>query len=186
MTYGYGGSPGLECFFPIAGTPTKFFGISPTVDGDVLFYDKNAKVRLEFGVTGEIYLRDHNGYLVYASEGSANTTNELLCRTNDEIRLGLNSTSPYIMVNGGNYARYKIPAFQTGTITLNDTTGVSVTFTNEFPGTPRVLLIPQTNTSGVIAAKVTAKSATGFTAIIGGTVSGNIAFDWIAVYGGTE
>ena len=25
MTYGYGGSPGLECFSPIMGTPTKFF-----------------------------------------------------------------------------------------------------------------------------------------------------------------
>jgi len=81
---------------------------------------------------------------------------------------------------------FKIPEIQTGTITLNDTTGVSVTFANEFTATPRVVLTAQTSKSGVITAKVTAKSTTGFTAIIGGTVSGNIAFDWIAMSGATE
>jgi hypothetical protein len=103
----------------------------------------------------------------------------------DDLHIGIDDPDIYISKDNDT-TRFKIPEIQTGTITLNDTTGVSVTFTNEFTVTPRIVLTAQTSNSGVITAKVTAKSTTGFTAIIGGTVSGNIAFDWIAMSDATE
>lgn len=68
-----------------------------------------------------------------------------------------------------------------GTCTLNSSTNVSVSFNKTFTSVPRVVLTPNTTTSGVIAPKIREVTTTGFKAIIGGSVSGNITCDWIAI-----
>ena len=68
-----------------------------------------------------------------------------------------------------------------GTCTLNSNTNVSVSFNKTFANVPRVVLTPNTTTSGVIAPKIREVSTTGFKAIIGGSVSGSIDCDWIAI-----
>lgn len=58
MTYGYAGSPGLECFMPNIG---KFLGINPTVSGGFQVYDKNGKLRINVNVNGSIVVTDSSG-----------------------------------------------------------------------------------------------------------------------------
>lgn len=82
------------------------------------------------------------------------------------------------------YRVFNVPMMQSGTVTLNETSETTVTFPVSFPGTPRVILTPQTTTGGVIAGKVRSKSATEFKAITGGSAgTGSNAYDWIAIYG---
>ena len=68
-----------------------------------------------------------------------------------------------------------------GTCTLNSNSNVSVSFNKTFTSAPRVVLTPNTTASGVIAPKIREVTTTGFKAIIGGSVSGNINCDWIAI-----
>jgi hypothetical protein len=73
MTYGYSGSPGLECFAPIGGsTPVKFFGIAPDIDGGFHIEDMNAQIRGDIQVNGTTAFYDQNNYtrLVMASNGA--------------------------------------------------------------------------------------------------------------------
>ena len=68
-----------------------------------------------------------------------------------------------------------------GTITLDSVNENGTTFGTTFANIPKIILTPRTTISGVIAPKVRSVSTTGFTAIIGGSVSGNIDCDWIAI-----
>lgn len=68
-----------------------------------------------------------------------------------------------------------------GTCTLNSSTLVSVYFNKTFPSIPKIVLTAHTTKAGVITAKVRDVNWTYFTAIIGGSVSGDVDFDWIAI-----
>jgi len=57
MTYGYNGSPGIECFMPTIG---KWLGISPDVNGGIQIYDKNSVARLALSVNGDFRIFDDN------------------------------------------------------------------------------------------------------------------------------
>ena len=67
------------------------------------------------------------------------------------------------------------------TCTLNSSTDQTVYFNKVFNSIPKVILTPHTTTTGVIAGKVREVTKTYFKAVIGGNVSGNIDFDWIAI-----
>ena len=117
MTYGYGGSPGLECFFPLAGVATKFLGISPSVNGDIYFYDMNVKNRLLIDVDGTFRIKDHAETIRLAlwADGSmqlndaaarivlsssATDTQIRLGAASPDNRIGVNSTGPYFIQGG--------------------------------------------------------------------------------------
>lgn len=68
-----------------------------------------------------------------------------------------------------------------GTINLTSS-WASYSFSSAMSGTPRVILTPNTQTSGVIAGKVRNVTSSGFEAVIGGSVSGTISFYYIAIY----
>lgn len=55
MTYGYDGSPGLECFMPTEG---KWLGISPDITGGIQIYDKNSDLRMLFDGSGTFRVYD--------------------------------------------------------------------------------------------------------------------------------
>ena len=67
MTYGYGGSPGLECFYPLGGTgvATKFLGISPSVTSDIYFFDVNTKNRFLIFADGSFRMQILRIYFLY-------------------------------------------------------------------------------------------------------------------------
>jgi hypothetical protein len=59
--------------------------------------------------------------------------------------------------------------FRTGTCTLyTNGSGTTVNFSSAMTGTPTIMLTPLTSTAGALPAKVLSRSASGFTAIIGG------------------
>lgn len=66
MTYGYSGSPGFECFMPTYG---KWFGISPTSTGNVIFYDKGGMHRLLMD-SSATYLNSQDGYQSIGADNS--------------------------------------------------------------------------------------------------------------------
>lgn len=68
-----------------------------------------------------------------------------------------------------------------GTCTLNSSSTVSVSFNKTFASTPKVVITPNTTSSGTIAPKIREVSTTGFKAIIGGSGFSNIVCDWIAI-----
>jgi len=72
---------------------------------------------------------------------------------------------------------------QAGSIVLNENTATSIKFPVAMMQLPAVTLTPYSNYTGkVVTAKITAISATGFSAIIQGTpAAGNVTFFWIAV-----
>ena len=57
MTYGYSGSPGIECFAPTIG---KWLGISPTVTSGIALYDVNTDRRMEIYSNGSFTISDSN------------------------------------------------------------------------------------------------------------------------------
>ena len=88
-------------------------------------------------------------------------------------------------LNGHNVYHNGSFKIETGTVTLNSSEETSRSFASstKFAGTPNVLLTPITSTTGVVAAKIRSVNSAGFTAIIGGSVSGSIPFAYIAIYG---
>lgn len=75
-----------------------------------------------------------------------------------------------------------VPEIRRGTVNLTSSDVTSVTFVTAMSGTPTVVITPNTTTTGAIAGKVRNVSSTGFSATIGGTVTGSIAFGWLAVW----
>lgn len=69
-----------------------------------------------------------------------------------------------------------------GTCTLNVSSATTVNFSSALPGIPTVMLTPLTNNSGVIAAKVRSVTASGFTAIIGGSGISDTQFAYLAIW----
>lgn len=59
----------------------------------------------------------------------------------------------------------------------------TVYFNKTFKNPPVVVLTPDTSTGGVIAGKVMSVTTTQFSATIGGSISGNHTFNWIAIDG---
>lgn len=116
------------------------------------------------------YRWDGNWDTLYAIDGA------LRFQTNRGNSTGLGGNNIY---HNGNFK------IETGTVTLNSSTETSRTFasTTGFAGTPNVLLTPVTSTTGIITAKIRSVNSAGFTAIIGGSVSGSIPFAYIAIYG---
>jgi hypothetical protein len=57
----------------------------------------------------------------------------------------------------------------------------SVSFGKTFPSAPKVVITPNTSTSGVISPKIRSVTTTGFQATIGGSGFSNIDCDWIAI-----
>jgi hypothetical protein len=74
MTYGYGGSPGMECFYPYtdpgtgAITTERFFAVTPTVYGGILIYgldsSQDSVLREEFGTDGSYNLYDEASHAI--------------------------------------------------------------------------------------------------------------------------
>lgn len=72
---------------------------------------------------------------------------------------------------------------RTGQCTLNSSNETAVSFASpNLSGIPRVNVTPNTTASSVIAPKVRSASASGFSAIIGGSGFSNVVCDYIAVY----
>lgn len=69
-----------------------------------------------------------------------------------------------------------------GTCTLKSSGETSVSFSSKMGGTPTVILTPYTDEGGVIAPKIRSVSASGFTAIIGGSGFSGIKCNYIAIY----
>lgn len=69
-----------------------------------------------------------------------------------------------------------------GTCTLNVSSATTVNFSSALPGVPTVMLTPLTSNSGVIAAKVRSVTASGFTAIIGGSGINDTQFAYLAIW----
>jgi len=116
MTYGYGGSPGLECFYPLGGTgvATKFLGISPSVTSDIYFFDVNTKnrflifadgsfrmqdenenIRFILYADGGIELKDTNNVSVFGANGGASEEVWIACKNASNMQVGTNSTGAY-------------------------------------------------------------------------------------------
>lgn len=97
--------------------------------------------------------------------------------TNDNLLVGIN-TNGYGEITCKNIETGNIDC---GNCTLNSSTLQTVYFNKTFVNVPKVVLTAHTSTAGVITGKVRDVTTTYFTAIIGGNVSGNIDFDWIAI-----
>jgi len=116
MTYGYGGSPGIECFMPVIG---KWLNISPTIAGDITIYDANSKQRMFIAIDGAFIIKDNDdniqfhlypdggielvdisGNQVFTAAGGATTTVEMICKTDSGMKLGVDATGPYKVVSG--------------------------------------------------------------------------------------
>lgn len=86
----------------------------------------------------------------------------------------------------GGYAVMHGNNFRTGTCTLYTSgSGTTVNFSSTMPGTPVIMLTPLTSTSGALPPKVLSRSASGFTAIIGGdaiAAGTAITFMYLALY----
>ena len=99
MTYGYQGSPGIECFYPLGGTGavTKFLGISPLTEGGFAFFDMNINQRINVTAAGSYHVRDQNNTLRLALTSAGNAE---LRDQNGSLRLGLVSDGSMQMRNG--------------------------------------------------------------------------------------
>lgn len=73
-------------------------------------------------------------------------------------------------------------AIRRGTCTLNVSSATTVNFSSALPGVPTVMLTPLTTNSSVIAAKVRSVTASGFTAIIGGSGISDTQFAYLAIW----
>jgi len=96
MTYGYGGSPGIECFMPTLG---KFLGISPTVTGGFQFYDLNTNLRMGFNVNGSITAYDASGHLVLTIDSTSNYAQLHIPSATDNA-IGVDATGAYKITGG--------------------------------------------------------------------------------------
>jgi len=105
------------------------------------------------------------------------------CTAGNNAFISVSTNNNTSKIKGAEITTPKIIAgnIDCGTCTLNSSTNVSVSFNKTFANVPRVVLTPNTTTSGVIAPKIREVSTTGFKAIIGGSISGNIDCDWIAI-----
>lgn len=77
---------------------------------------------------------------------------------------------------------YTSANFRRGSCTLSCSSETTVSFSSNLSSdTPTIMLTPLTSTSGVITAKVTARSKSGFTAIIGGSPTSEAKFMYLAI-----
>lgn len=68
-----------------------------------------------------------------------------------------------------------------GEIDLNSSSWTHIDFNKTFSYQPQVVITPYTSATGVIAGKVRNITTTGFDAVVGGSISGSITFNWIAI-----
>lgn len=76
---------------------------------------------------------------------------------------------------------YTSSNFRCGTCTLSSSSDTTINFTSAFNNVPTVMLTPLTSVSGVVAGKVKSVTASGFTAIIGGSTVSSAKFVYFAI-----
>jgi len=69
-------------------------------NGGITFYDHNGKIRENFFPDGGIELIDPNGQQVFAAAGGASTSVEIICKSNNGMKIGVDATGPYYVKAG--------------------------------------------------------------------------------------
>lgn len=72
--------------------------------------------------------------------------------------------------------------FRSGKCTLSSANATTINFSSAMSNTPIIMLTPLTTASGVITAKVTGVTTSGFSAIIGGSSVSSAQFAYLAIY----
>ena len=117
----------------------------------------------------------NNRMAVYSTDG-------YMASPDGSKRVGVDNTGAYRYSGGVKYYIASPPNIRTGQCTLNSTSAVSVSFSSAMAGTPKVVVTPNTSTSGVIAPKIRNVDSGGFDAVIGGSGFSDIVCDYIAIY----
>ena len=69
-------------------------------NGGIRFDDHNGKIRENFLPDGGIELIDPNGQQVFAAAGGASTSVEIICKSNNGMKIGVDATGPYYVKAG--------------------------------------------------------------------------------------
>lgn len=72
--------------------------------------------------------------------------------------------------------------FRSGHCTLSSSSATTINFSSAMSNTPIVMLTPHTTTSGVVSAKITNVTTSGFSAIIGGSAVSSAQFMYLAIF----
>jgi hypothetical protein len=132
----------------------------------------NNNVALRVGPTTNNHL-DIDGNEIQAKQ--YNSTNQTVTTGT----LYLNHDGGAVYVNGNEVLT--TANFRQGTCTLYPDSATTVNFT-AMDGTPKVMLTPLTDATGVVNGKVRSTTANSFTAIIGGTSPASAQFAYLAYY----